>query len=358
MIDSTHTSKKYASQASLAWGRVTRDDVAMRAGVSAATVSYVVNNGPRPVAPATRERVLQAIRDLGYTPDAVARSLRTRHTGLLGLIVPDSANLFFAELARQIELAAEERGYHILLCNSGEDASREHAHLEALRQQRVDGLLLIPTDTVESSHVSTEHDIPIVVLDRSPLISAQRVICTSPEVGSALAVKHLVTLDHRHIGFAHGPLRLSHARRRLEGGIAALHHYGLQSLPEWLIECSFDFAGGWQAAQRFLAQSSHPTAICCGNDAIAVGLLAGLHAAGVAVPEAISVVGFDDIPLARYAIPPLTTIAQPYAAMAQRALDALLNSARIPSSENAPEVKEVLPVTLVQRRSTASPLHL
>ncbi|MCL4541642.1 MAG: substrate-binding domain-containing protein [Chloroflexi bacterium] len=271
------------------------------------------------------------------------------------MIVPDSTNLFFAELARQIELAAEERGYHILLCNSGEDTAREQAHLEALRQQRVDGVLLIPSDTIASNPKSTGYGIPIVALDRSPLISAQHIVRTAPEAGGALAVDHLVALGHRHIGFAHGPLRLSHARQRLEGGIAALQHYGLLPLPEWLIECNFDFAGGWHAAQMLLAQSSYPTAICCGNDAIAVGLLAGLHAAGIVVPEVFSIVGFDDIPLARYAIPPLTTIAQPYAAMAQRALNSLLVSACTPSSEVTPETEEVLPVTLVQRRSTAPP---
>ncbi|MCL4544457.1 MAG: LacI family transcriptional regulator [Chloroflexi bacterium] len=333
-------------------GRATRDDVAALAGVSSATVSYVINNGPRPVSAGTRERVHAAIRQLGYTPDAIARSLRTQHTAVLGLVIPDSANLFFAELARHIERVAEDRGYHILLCNSGEDLARERAHLEALRQQRVAGIILIATDSVDSKVDRGLEGLPMVALDRTPLGWRGAVVRTDPEAGGAVAVEHLLSLGHHRIAFAHGPLHLAHAQRRLEGGIALLTKRALPVCDYWKAETSFDFEGGWSAAERLMTAADPPTAICCSNDAIAIGVLAWLHVHHLAVPELVSVTGFDDVPLARFAAPPLTTVAQPYAGMARLALDALLTPAgEIPGATSNP-VEHVLPVHLVERSST------
>ena len=335
-------------------GHATRDDVASRAGVSSATVSYVVNNGPRPVAPETRTRVLAAIAELGYHPDNIARSLRVRQTHMLGLVLPDSANLFFAELARRLERQADAHGYSLLLCNSQEDVAREAKQLAALRNQRVDGIILIPADAPGGNVPATLDGIPVVALDRVPPDWVGDSVRTDARQGGALAVRHLLELGHRRIAFIHGPQRLAHARERLEGGLLALAEAGLQPRPVWQCPSSFDFAGGWNAARALLTLLERPTAFCCSNDAMAVGALAGLHALNLRVPHDVSVTGFDDVPLAAYAIPPLTTVTQPYDAMAATALTILLQRiAEAAAGEAAqPPNCRMLEIGLVVRGST------
>lgn len=335
-------------------GRATRDDVAARAGVSSATVSYVVNNGPRPVAAETRARVLAAIADLGYHPDNIARSLRARQTHVLGLVLPDSANLFFAELARRLERQTAAHGYGLLLCNSQEDVEREAIHLAALRDQRVDGIVLIAADAPGENIPALLDGIPVVALDRVPAGWSGDSVRTDARQGGALAMRHLLTLGHQRIGFIHGPLRLAHARERLEGGLLALREAGMPSHPAWQCPSEFDFAGGWSAARSLLTLSERPTALCCSNDAIAVGALAGLHALGLRVPHDVSVTGFDDVPLAAFAIPALTTVTQPYDAMAAAALATLLErvgEATAGGSELPPR-RQTLEIGLVVRGST------
>jgi LacI family transcriptional regulator len=334
--------------------RATRDDVAARAGVSSATVSYVVNNGPRPVAPETRARVLAAIAELGYHPDNIARSLRVRQTHVLGLVLPDSANLFFAELARRLELRADELGYSLLLCNSQEDVEREATHLAALRDQRVDGIILVPADAPDGSVPSVLDGIPVVALDRAPPDWTGDSVRTDARQGGALVARHLLGLGHRRIGFIHGPLRLAHARERLEGALLVLREAAVQARPEWSRPSSFDFAGGWEAAQALLSQPDHPTALCCSNDAMAIGALAALHARGHRVPSDMSVTGFDDVPLATYAIPALTTVAQPFDAMAATALATLLERVGEVNAggPGLPPRQQTLAIGLVVRGST------
>lgn len=335
-------------------GRATRDDVAARAGVSSATVSYVVNNGPRPVAPETRSRILAAIAELGYHPDNIARSLRVRQTHVLGLVVPDSANLFFAELARRLERQAGEHGYSLLLCNSQEDVERETTHLSVLRNQRVDGIVLVAADATGGSAPSDLEGIPTVALDRVPPEWNGDSVRTDARRGGALAVEHVLGLGHRYIGFIHGPRRLAHAQERLAGGLDALQAAGIVPRAEWQRPASFDFAGGWEAARALMARSVQPTALCCSNDAIAVGALAGLHALGLHVPDDVAVTGFDDVPLAQFAIPALTTVTQPYDAMAATALTTLLERIAEASADTPPQPPRcrTLDIGLVVRGST------
>lgn len=343
------------AKASGPWhGRATRDDVAARAGVSSATVSYVVNNGPRPVAPETRVRVLAAIAELGYHPDNIARSLRVRQTHVLGLVVPDSANLFFAELARRLERQAGEHGYSLLLCNSQEDVEREATHLSVLRNQRVDGIILVAADATGMSVPTDLDGIPVVALDRVPPDWGGDSVRTDARRGGALAVEHLLGLGHRRIGFIHGPRRLAHAQERLEGGLGALRAAGIVPPPEWQRPSGFDFAGGREAARALLALPMQPTALCCSNDAMAVGALAGLHALGLRVPDDVSVTGFDDVPLAQFAIPALTTVTQPYDAMAATALTTLLERVAEASAGRPPGSPRcrTLDIGLVVRGST------
>src|SRR5579859_149988 len=273
-------------------GRATRDDVAARAGVSSATVSYVVNGGPRPVTASTRARVLAAIDELGYHPDAIARSLRSRRSRVLGLVVPDNANAFFAELARRIENSAHQRGYSLLLCNSQEEVGREREHLATLRDRRVDGIILIPIDTSGGYDSPRIDGIPVLALDRVPSAWGGDAVSSDGHEGGALVARHLLRLGHGRIGFISGPMRLTHARDRLDGSLSALDAAGMPCDPTLRWEGAFDYASGWRGAQHLLGLPHPPTALCCGNDSQAVGALAGLHALGLRVPAAISVTGF------------------------------------------------------------------
>jgi LacI family transcriptional regulator len=335
----------------------TRDDVAARAGVSSATVSYVVNNGPRPVAEATRARVLAAIAELSYHPDAVARSLRARRSRALGLVVPDNANLFFAELAHRLESAAALHGYSILLCNSQEDLENERKHLATLRDRRVDGIVLIPTDATGGYDHPWIDDIPVLALDRVPLGWRGDAVHTDGYAGGKLAVEHLLSLGHRRIGLIHGPPKLTHARDRLKGNLDALAALGEAHNRQYQDEGNFDYAGGWAAARALLALPERPTALCCGNDALAVGALALAHAAGLRVPDDVSIAGFDNVPIAAFTVPALTTIAQPYGDMATKAIELLLDRIESPGSEPeaTPPRQHILDVALVTRKSTAPP---
>lgn len=342
--------------------RITRDDVAARAGVSSATVSYVVNGGPKPVAPQTRTRVLAAIDELGYHPDAIARSLRSRRSHVLGLVVPDNANAFFAELALRVEEAAHARGYGLLLCNSREDVRAERDHLATLRDRRVDGIVLVPADATDSSSAAALDGIPVLALDRVPAGWEGDAVRTDGRAGGRLAVEHLLALGHHEIGFVHGPLRLEHARERLEGGLDALRTARIAAEPAWRREGAFDYAGGKAAALALLLGDHRPTALCCGNDALAVGALAAAYELGARVPGDLSVTGFDDVPLAAYSVPPLTTVAQPYAAMAAAAMELLLArverhlDAQASPPTPAPPERRTLPVGLRVRESTAASL--
>lgn len=335
----------------------TRDDVARLAGVSSATVSYVVNRGPRAVSPETHQRVVAAIQQLGYHPDAIARSLRTRHTHVIGLIIPDNTNAFFAELARHLEEAAQMHGYSLLLCNSREDVEREGILLASLRDRRVDGVVLVPSD-VHGGSASAELDgIPIVALDRVPPSWEGDAVRADGRAGGVLAANHLLELGHRRIGVIHGPLRLAHARERQEGSLDALRAARIPASDLVHGEAPFTYEGGQRAAHDLLSRDIRPTALCCANDAIAVGALSAAHALSLRVPQDVSIVGFDDVPVAAYTVPSLTTVTQPYTAMAAAAMELLLGRTDRNVRQDVPTVARVrvFPVGFVIRGTTASP---
>ena len=335
-------------------GSVTRDDVARRAGVSVATVSYVLNAGPKPVSAEKRKRVLDAVSQLGYRPNAIARSLRARRTNILGLIVPDSANPYFARLSRSIEDAAAERGYQVVVSNAAEDPEREAAQIEALLRLQVDGLLWVPAD-LSASHTGAPEGVPTVQVDRA-LPGAEDelgsdVIESDNALGGRLAAEHLIELGHRRIGFLSGPAEHLHTVERLRGARAALARAGGE--PE-VRHGDFGYQSGYEAGRAWCAlrAASRPTAVICANDAMALGVLCAAAETGVRVPADLSVTGYDDIAQARYSVPPLTTVAQPLDEMAREAIDRLL--VRVgPKRENPEPVRRVYPVRLVVRASTA-----
>jgi LacI family transcriptional regulator len=341
---------------------VTRDDVARVAGVSVATVSYVLNGGPRSVSDDKRRRVLRAVSDLGYRPNAIARSLRARRTRILGLVLPNSANPYFAALVYAIEEAATARGYQVIVANAAERPEREAAHIEALLRLQIDGLIWIPADLPRAGRLTPVPTIPTVQVDRTHESSPPGaggvpfdVVEADNAGGGRLATEHLLALGHRRLACLAGPANHRHTEARLEGFRAALAR-ALEGPLEWAPLVAYgDFAyasgaaiaAGWCA----LPGPERPTGIVCGNDAMAIGALSAIAAAGLHVPGDISVTGYDDLPQAAFTVPPLTTVAQPLAAVATAAVERLL--ARVEHPTGAPPAEHtVLPVRLVVRRST------
>jgi LacI family transcriptional regulator len=326
-------------------------DVAARAGVSTATVSRVLA-GLGGARPATRQRVLKSVRELGYRPSGVARSLKLRTTRTLGLIITDIGNPFFPELVSAVEDAARERDFGVLLCNSGEDAEREGAYLELLAERRVDGVV------IASSGVGTRHrawlanaPLPVVLVNcASPTVPLPTILSDN-RAGAALAIAHLVGLGHRRIAHITAPSHNEAAAERLEGARDGLRAAGLDPAALVVAEGDGHVAGGAAAAARVLERDRGITAIFAYNDLTAIGAIRAIRASGQRVPDDVSVVGFDDVDLAAFADPPLTTVAQATASMGRWAVAQLL--ARLDGGDVTNETV-TLPVHLEVRSSTTA----
>jgi LacI family transcriptional regulator len=284
-------------------------DVAREVGVSVMTVSRVVNK-KGDVSEQTRQRVLNAIERLGYRPSAIARSLATRHTGTLGLVIPDVANPFFAEVARGVEHVAYAEGYNVFLCNTDEDPQRELDILESLEEKRVDGIVLC-SSRLENEHLRaiTESHGTVVLVNRRLQDDggATAAVLVDDVAGGRMATEHLLRRGHRKIGFLSGPSGSRSGRGRVEGYRQALGKVGIPVNPGWIRPCAPVAGAGREAARTLLDEHPEITALLCYNDLVAVGALKACDARGCAVPEDLAVVGFDDIPLAELVTPALTT---------------------------------------------------
>ncbi len=329
---------------------VTRDEVARAAGVSPATVSYVVNNGPRPVAAETRTRVRETIKRLGYRPNAVAQSLRRRRTSMIGLILPDTHNPYFSEVARGIESVTFERGYTVVLCHSGYDVEHELKYVEVLHSERAAGVIWIPaTDNHEPGERLVDFGVPLVILDRVvPGIQAPSVVADNFR-GGYLATEHLIGLGHRRIGCIGRPLDLSHSRERFRGYCAALKDHEIPQDETLLVRGGLRLEDGRVAALRLLNLTSPPTAIFAYNDIMAIGALRAAFERGLKVPRDLSIVGFDNIPQAAYTCPALTTVRQLKLDMGRQGAELLLD---LVENKALPESRTPVDVKLVVREST------
>jgi DNA-binding LacI/PurR family transcriptional regulator len=333
--------------------RATIADVARRSGVSTATVSRVLS-GVQPAREATRDRVLAAVRELDYRPSGVARALKRRETRTIGLLITDIGNPFFPQIVRAVEDEAHARGYGVILCNAADDSERELAYLELLLERRVDGLI------VASARTTRRHaerlaavPMPIVLVNSDAPGSALAGITTAHRHGARMATEHLLGLGHRRIAHISAPSAQA-ARLRHAGVTDALRAAGLDPASLLLAEGDEHVAGGARAAQLLLAERPQPTAIVCYNDLTAVGALRAVRRAGLRVPEDVSLTGFDDIELAAWTDPPLTTVRQPTDALARWAVSRLADV--LPGGRPAPE-RVTLEPTLEVRGSSgpASP---
>jgi LacI family transcriptional regulator len=327
-------------------------DVAERAGVSTTTVSHVVN-GTRKVDPDTAARVSAAIDELGYRPNALARSMRRGQTHTVGIVIPDIANPFFGDLARSLEDHMFEAGYSAIICNSDGDERKEVRYLDVLLSKKVDGLLLIAaSQPSEGLRQLVESGPPTIVVDRELGDLPVSQVMVQNELGGYLAGRHLLELGHRDIGVIAGPGGLGTSARRLEGFERALHEAGVEIDKERIYRGDFRAASGRAAMDSWLLRGLPPTAVFAENDLMAVGALSSAHAADLDVPGDISVVGFDGIPFGADVTPPLTTVAQDTDDVAAAAVEMLFE--RLRDGDAAPRRIE-LPVSLVVRGSSAPP---
>jgi len=302
---------------------VTIHDVAARAGVSVATVSRVLNR-KSPVKAETSRQVLEIARSLRYVPNVAARSLSSRRSHTLGVVLPDVHGEFFSEVIRGIDGAARKKGYHILVSGSNSDPGELLEVLDAMRG-RVDGVIVMsPEDAANRVRDQLSHDLPIVLLNAH---TDDHDAVTIDNYGGAHAmVQHLGSLGHTAIAFLRGPEHNGDARERLRG-----YRYGMRKLLRGgtrTLELSGDFSeeSGFAAGKAIAVMHPRPTALFAANDSMAVGALSALAQSGLRVPQDVAVAGFDDIPIARYVAPPLTTVHVDIAEIGRRAFDLLSES--------------------------------
>jgi LacI family transcriptional regulator len=332
---------------------ITIADVAKRAGVSKMTVSRVINNSGY-TSQETRARVEQAIEELGYIPNALARSLRFKRTRTIALIVTDITNPFFTTVARGVEDMANDQGFSVIFCNTDEAADEEARYVNVLLQKQVDGLLLVPAGGAdETVEFLANHTVPFVLLDRRvPGMDVDVVRCDS-EKGAHDIVRHLLDLGHRRIAALGGSAQITSSLDRVDGYRRAMSEAGLQREAHRAYFTSFTVAGGYEAAEMALAESPLPTAFFATNNFIAIGAMRLLKERGLSVPDDLSVVSFDDLPAAIVLDPFLTVIEQHAYEMGRRATQLLLERLHGKGSKEPQEI--LIPTELIIRRSSAPP---
>lgn len=318
-------------------------DVARHAGVSYTTVSHVLNK-TRPVSLDARERVLIAVEALAYVPSALARSLKSNATGSIGLIIPNNTNPYFSEVARGIEDSCYAAGYSVILCNSDDDPAKQRDYLNVLLTKRCDGLI-VATLAQTDGELLRKMKVPTVLLDRAPKDMAIDLVAVDNAGGGALAAQHLLALGRRRIACIGGPETLDISCERIAGLCQTLQQAGISIADDMLSYADFTSAGGYSAAARLLSSATPPEAIFCCNDLMAIGALRAAAERDIKVPEALSVIGFDDIDLAQFVHPPLTSVAQNTRRLGQLTAQCLLERIADPSRP-------------VQRQTITPQLHI
>lgn len=328
----------------------TMKDVAEKSGVSVATVSHVINN-TRFVSQQIVERVNIAIKELNYVPSVVARSLKSNQTKTIGMLIPNNSNPFFADLIRGIEDTCYLQDYSVILCNTDDNRNKQVKYLEVLIGKQVDGLIVVASGVEEDLiDLLSRQSLPISIVDREITgLEADRFKADN-QLGGYLATQHLIDLGHKKIACISGPLDLSASSERVAGYNRALRESDLESNPNWLQQGNFKSKGGYEAMQQILSQKNRPTAIFACNDLMAFGSLCAAHEKNLSIPEDLSIVGYDDILLASYSCPPLTTIMQPAHELGVMAAQALIDRVR---NDQLPKQNTILEPRLIIRKSAA-----
>jgi LacI family transcriptional regulator len=339
--------------------KVTIADVARASGLSAGTISNYLNR-PHLVAPATRERIERAIESVGWVPNVAVRTLRRGYSQLIGLVLSDMDNPFFTDVARGVEDAAAAAGFTVVLCNSHADAQREERYLATLAEHRTAGVLVTPVGGLTEDHYVSLRErqgsrLVLLALPRKRRGRGIPCVVVDDVVGGRAVGRHLLELGHRTFCFVRGPVSTQHAAsERLQGLRRAFSSIRSEPKPT-LVQIAapgLHLSDGFEVGRQFLELSPRPTAVFLANDLLAAGMLKTLELAGVRVPEDVSVVGYDDLDLARVVSPALTTVAQPRYEVGRAAVALLLGQL---GDGDGGDSEIVLKPKLVVRDSTAPP---
>jgi LacI family transcriptional regulator len=330
----------------------TINDIAKLAGVSIATVSYVINNSRR-VSPEIADRVQKVIDELDYRPDETARSLRNKRTCTIGLIIPDNANPFFAEIAKGVEDAGYKSGYSVLLCNSNSMIEREIEYLKLLLAKRVDGIVLASTShNCEHINKMKGLDVPVQLFYRNWKLKNSDIYEIDNEFVGYKATQYLLDLGHRKIAHIKAKSYQSASGKREVGYIKALQEFGINPNQKLMPRGDNLISGGERCGYELISRNEDFTAVFAANDAMAIGVMRAFRDSGISVPDDVSIIGVDDIILASYSEPPLTTISQPKYEAGIMAAENLID--RMEGKYNGSTRHINLKTQLVVRNSTKS----
>ena len=332
---------------------VTIKDIARRANVSFATVSRALNNKTG-VRETTRRKVLQLAKQMSYTPNAIARGLVNKRTQTLGLILPDITNPFYPEVARGIEEGAAASGFSIFLCNTNWESNREAHYLRLLAEQRVDGIILAPIDNeVEALEHRLTGTIPVVYVSNAPVGTQHGFVVIDNILGGFVATEHLIQAGYGRIGFVGSTEDSLTIEERLEGYRRALKKYGLPVEKKFIQLGEFKEEAGYKIIRSMIAGGDFPRAVFAENDLLALGVLHGVKASGLSVPEDVAIVGFDDIPVASYPEVQLTTMSQPTYEMGKKSVEILLDQIQAFDQPPSARIQQIcLEPRLIVRRSS------
>lgn len=325
--------------------------VADRANVSIATVSRTINRVPS-VNPKMAKRVWDAIRELGYFPNTQARALGSGRSGILGLVVSDITNPFFPELIQGFEDVAVKSGYEILVSSTNYDPARMEMCIRRMLERKAEGVAVM-TFGIDQPSIDqlVLRNVPLVFVDMGPDRPGISLLKVNYHRGIRQGVQHLAALGHRNIAFISGPPDQYSAQARIDAFSQSMAECGIPLREEWLIEGDHTMEGGARGMEKILAGESRPSAIMCSNDMTAVGVLHRAYKSGLRIPEDVSVIGFDDIQMARAVIPPLTSVQMSRIDLATAAVNAL----RAHAEANSPRREYLIETQLVVRESTAFP---
>jgi LacI family repressor for deo operon, udp, cdd, tsx, nupC, and nupG len=332
----------------MARAQVTIRDVAARAGVSHQTVSRVINASDR-VSPHTRARVEAAIEDLGYRPNAIARSMARGRSGALACLAPNLTDHTFASLIEGAQRAALQQGFYLVSVSAPDEETFAVLIEQLVDSRRTEGLLVI-NPYADGRHEQLPQDVPVVLAGARPRAEAPASVALDDVAAARMATEHVLGLGHRRIGMITGPMREDCSQDRCAGFFAALAAAGLATSETHVVEGDWSPPAGYKGLQEMFARPDPPTAVFAQNDGMAVGVLRAARDMGLLLPAQLSVIGVDDIPMASYFAPPLTTVRQDFAAIGREAANLLIEVIDLPQD---PPRHLLLPAELVIRRSTS-----
>ncbi|OPJ57027.1 LacI family DNA-binding transcriptional regulator [Alkalithermobacter paradoxus] len=331
--------------------KVTIKDIARLAGVSTATVSKIINNKDDSISKDTRDKVIRIMKESNYVPNTIARSLVTKKTKTIGLVIPDIANPFFPELARGAEDKANKEGYNLIICNTDDDTAKEDRYVSMLVEKMVDGIIFTASSERTSDFISLRNTkIPIILVDRDiDLEGINGKITVDNFIGAYEGTRHLIEQGHKDVIFIAGSLKSKTSIDRLNGYKKALQDYSIEFKEENVIEGSYKTEWGYEAVSNLLNKKQNFTALFCANDLIAIGAIKALKENDIKTPQEVAVLGFDDIYISKLVDPQLSTVRQPIYEMGYKSVEILIDILKNKSSK---EKDVVLIPELIIRDST------